>query len=87
METILIIEDDKSILLGLEKNLKFEGYTVLTANDGRKGLELAINSVPDLIILDLILPSLDGFEICKIVRREKITFPDYYANGKRSRNG
>lgn len=72
MEAILIIEDDPAILLGLAKNLKYEGYQVLTTQDGGEGFELAITKIPDLIILDLMLPTLSGFEICKKLRSKKI---------------
>jgi two-component system alkaline phosphatase synthesis response regulator PhoP len=75
METILIIEDDPSISLGLEKNLKFEGYHVLLANNGEKGLQMAVDSRPDLLILDIMLPEINGFEICKILRKNKIEIP------------
>ncbi len=71
-ESILIIEDDPSILLGLEKNLKFEGYNILTTANGEQGLELACSKVPDLIILDIMLPTISGFEICKIIRSQKL---------------
>lgn len=74
METILIIEDDPSILLGLEKNLRFEGYHVLCASDGEEGLELAFRNSPDLIILDILLPKISGFDICKTIR-QKLTIP------------
>lgn len=75
MDKILIIEDDRSILLGLEKNLQFEGYQVVSAIDGEEGLELAFNAAADLIILDLMLPKISGFDICKAVRQKKITVP------------
>lgn len=74
METILIIEDDPSILLGLEKNLKFEGYQIVCASDGEEGLDLAFRMKPDLIILDILLPKINGLEICKTVR-QKLTVP------------
>ena len=72
MESILIIEDDPSILLGLEKNLEFEGYQVLSAQDGQEGLDLAFSRVPDLLVLDLMLPSISGFDICKAIRQKKL---------------
>ena len=72
MESILIVEDDPSILLGLSKNLKFEGYNVMTAKDGESGLELAINKLPDLIVLDIMLPKMSGFDVCKIIRQKKL---------------
>ncbi len=75
METVLIIEDDPSILLGIQKNLRFEGYDVLTAPDGERGLELAINRPPDLIILDIMLPKISGFEICKTLKKNNIHVP------------
>ncbi len=75
METVLIIEDDPSILLGLQKNLRFEGYDVLTASDGERGLELAIDKPPDLIVLDIMLPKISGFEICKTLKKNNIPVP------------
>jgi len=67
---ILIIEDDPGISLGLKDEFESEGYVVLTANDGEKGLEAARNQKPDLIILDIMLPILDGYEVCKRLRME-----------------
>lgn len=75
METVLIVEDDPSIRLGLQKNLKFEGYDVLTASDGERGLQLAIDRPPDLIILDIMLPKISGFDICKTLKKNNINVP------------
>jgi DNA-binding response OmpR family regulator len=75
METILVVEDDRSILRGLEKNLQYEGFKVLTALDGERGLELAVNKTPDLIILDIMLPKINGFEICKTLKKHDIMTP------------
>jgi len=75
VETILVIEDDPSILLGLKKNLEFEGYTVLVAQDGEQGLEMAFDSKPDLILLDIMLPQVNGFEICRSVRKHEPAVP------------
>jgi DNA-binding response OmpR family regulator len=75
METILVIEDDQSIALGIEKNLRFEGFRVLTARDGEEGLELAINKAPDAVILDVMLPRMSGFEVLKTLRKHEITIP------------
>lgn len=75
METILVIEDDKSIVRGLEKNLQYEGYKVLTATEGEKGLELAVNKQPDLILLDIMLPRVNGYEICKTLKKHDISTP------------
>ncbi len=69
MEKILIVEDDHAIRFGLEKNLSYEGYEVVTAADGERGLELAFEVRPDLIVLDLMLPGLNGYEICRHVRK------------------
>jgi DNA-binding response OmpR family regulator len=75
LQTLLIIEDDPAIQLGLRKNLSYEGYRVITATDGDKGLELAFDSKPDLILLDLMLPGVNGFEICRTIRRHDPTVP------------
>jgi two-component system alkaline phosphatase synthesis response regulator PhoP len=75
METILVIEDDPAISLGLKKNLKYEGYEVLTATRGDEGLEMAVEKQPDLIILDLMLPNLSGFEVCKTLKRNEVDIP------------
>jgi DNA-binding response OmpR family regulator len=75
MITILLIEDDVSILRGLKDNLEYEGYKVLTALDGKKGLQLALESLSDLILLDIMLPGVNGFEICRKVKKEKPELP------------
>lgn len=75
METILIIEDDSSMLRGLQDNFAFAGYNVLTASDGEKGLDAALEAKPDLIILDIMLPKINGFEICRLIRKEKLQMP------------
>ena len=68
--TILIVEDEPNLLAALQYSLKQEGYTALTATDGEIGLRMATSLSPDLVILDVMLPSLDGFEVCRIIRRE-----------------
>lgn len=75
MERILIIEDEKSILLALEDNLKLEGYEVSSALDGEQGLSMARSQSYDLIILDIMLPIINGFEVCKALRQDGITTP------------
>jgi DNA-binding response OmpR family regulator len=75
MSVILAIEDDPAILRGLADNLRFESYEVLTATDGQTGYELIREKRPDLIILDLMLPKLSGYEICRKVRAEGIQTP------------
>ena len=67
---ILIVEDDTTIANWLRVFLEEEGFTVEVANDGRTGLNLARSLVPDLIVFDLMLPLLDGMELCRILRRE-----------------
>ena len=67
---MLVVEDEENLVEALRYNLEREGYAVLTAMDGEKGLELARGSNPDLIILDVMLPRLDGFEVCRILRRD-----------------
>lgn len=67
---VLVIEDDLTLLDTLEYNLSGEGYQVLTAADGLTALDVARENEPDLIVLDLMLPGLDGFEVCRILRRE-----------------
>jgi DNA-binding response OmpR family regulator len=68
MATILIVEDEKKIARFLELELKHEGYDVLTAFDGRSGLDTALEKDPDLLILDLMLPELSGIEVCRRLR-------------------
>jgi DNA-binding response OmpR family regulator len=75
MKRILIIEDDVAILRGLKDNLEYESYEVLTAEDGEKGYCLIQEKKPDLIILDLMLPKMSGYELCRKVRDEGITTP------------
>lgn len=72
METVLIIEDDPAMLRGLKDNFEFEGYIVKTATDGEKGLDAVFKIKPDLLILDLMLPRINGYEICQRVRKEKL---------------
>ena len=72
---ILIVEDDPNILLGLETILKGEGFEVAVCNRGDKALDAATKHQPALIILDVMLPGANGFEICKQVRIRKITTP------------
>ncbi|MEK7851069.1 MAG: response regulator [Deltaproteobacteria bacterium] len=73
MPTILIIDDEPDILDLLSYNLKKEGFAVLTAKDGVNGKEAVRNSTPDLIILDLMLPGIDGLELCRIFKKEPQT--------------
>ncbi len=68
-DTILVIEDDPSIRKGLELNLGLEGFSVLSAGDGSAGLELARTRAPDLVVLDLSLPKLDGLSVLRALRK------------------
>lgn len=67
---LLVVEDDLILLETLEYNLVAEGYRVLTASDGLAALEVARKEQPDLVVLDVMLPGLDGFEVCRILCRE-----------------
>lgn len=69
MDKILIVEDDRAILMGLQDDLKFEGYQVSVASDGREGLRQAMDGEFQLVILDILLPKLNGFEVCKKLRQ------------------
>ena len=72
--TVLVIDDEQPIVEILKFNLTKEGYAVLEAYDGAAGLELALNKNPDLILLDVMLPKMDGFEVCRKIR-EKSSVP------------
>jgi DNA-binding response OmpR family regulator len=75
METVLIVEDDPTMLRGLKDNFEFKGYKVITAPDGEKGLNAAMSAKPDLIILDIMLPKVNGYEICRLLREAKLEMP------------
>jgi DNA-binding response OmpR family regulator len=75
METVLIIEDDPTMLVGLKDNFEFKGYKVVTAADGEEGLNAALNARPDIIILDIMLPKINGYEICRLIREQKLNMP------------
>lgn len=75
MRTVLVVDDEPSIVTLLKFNLEQAGYDVLTAEDGRKGLDTALKEKPDLIVLDLMLPGMDGMDVCKALRQEKLNTP------------
>jgi DNA-binding response OmpR family regulator len=75
MSVVLVVEDDPAILRGLHDNLKFEGYDVLTATDGETGCKLAQEKKPELLILDVMLPKMSGYEVCRKLRAEGIQTP------------
>jgi len=72
---ILIIEDEQGILMSLKDEFELQGYVVHTAEDGERGLKLARERKPDLIILDIMLPVLDGYDVCKKLRMKGDTTP------------
>jgi DNA-binding response OmpR family regulator len=75
MYRVLIIEDDEAILMPLEDDLRLDGYEITSVQDGRKGLAAAVSGTWDLVVLDLMLPSLDGLEICRRLRAGGDTTP------------
>ena len=74
-EKILVVEDDDAILMLLEDDLNMEGYEVATARDGERGLSMAQEGVYDLVILDVMLPRKDGFEVCRQLRGSGAAVP------------
>jgi DNA-binding response OmpR family regulator len=70
MQTILLVEDDATLAEALKYNLEREGYTVLSAGDGMTALEMARRDAPDILVLDVMLPRLDGFSVCRMLRKE-----------------
>jgi two-component system, OmpR family, alkaline phosphatase synthesis response regulator PhoP len=83
MKTILIVEDDPAILRGLEAALLEEHYHVLTAADGEKGLGMARREKADLIILDVMLPKKDGFEVCRELRSAGVDTPIVFLTSRK----
>ena len=75
MESILVVEDDPAIGRGLKQNLAFEGYSVEVVADGELGLRFAVDERPDLILLDVMLPRMNGFEILRELRRLQVDTP------------
>ena len=67
-KTILIVDDEKTIVDMLVYNLQKEGYNTLEANDGEEAVNIALNEKPDLVLLDIMLPKMDGFEVCQAIR-------------------
>ncbi|MBW8349547.1 response regulator transcription factor [Bacillus sp. IITD106] len=75
MERVLVVDDEPSIVTLLRFNLEKAGFSVMTAEDGKTGLEMAMKEKPDFIVLDLMLPGMDGMDVCKTLRQEKIRTP------------
>lgn len=72
---LLIVEDEVNLAEGLKDNFEFEGFAVAVARDGREGLELAEREQPDLILLDVMLPGMDGLEVCRTLRSRGMRMP------------
>lgn len=82
MTHILIIEDDENIRTGLKDLLETENYQVTLAENGQKGLSLALNDVADLVILDIMLPHVDGYEVLKAMRAANLETPVIFLSAK-----
>src|SRR5437899_10156001 len=73
--SVLIIEDDPALLRGLRDNFESQAYRVQLARDGREGLSAALANPPDLLLLDIMLPKMNGYEICRAVRAQQLEMP------------
>ncbi len=82
MRTVLVIEDNPTMLRGLQDNFELKGYRVKTALDGEQGLNTAFSEKPDLIILDIVLPKINGYEICRLIRKKDLDMPIIMVTGK-----
>lgn len=82
MKHILIIEDEPGIYNFLKQGLEEEGYTISIATDGRKGLELFEETTPDLILLDWLLPKMNGIDVCKAIRTKDTEIPILFLTAK-----
>jgi len=74
-DRVVIIEDDPTMRRVLRDNLEFSGYEVRTAHDGSEGMQVVHESAPDLVLLDIMLPRLNGFDVCRAIRQEGLTVP------------
>ncbi|MEM1136063.1 MAG: response regulator transcription factor [Bacteroidota bacterium] len=72
---VLIVEDEIGMQIGLKDNLEFEGYKVDTASDGEEGLQMLTKNYYDLLVLDVMLPKMSGFELCRVIRKKDIVVP------------
>src|SRR5438874_12630823 len=73
--SLLIVEDDPALLRGLKDNFEAQQYRVQLARDGRQGLSAALANPPDLVVLDIMLPGLNGYEICSALRAQRLEMP------------
>ncbi|MVO99003.1 response regulator transcription factor [Paenibacillus lutrae] len=74
-ETILVIDDDEKITSMLRRSLAFEGYTIVTANNGNEGLKRMLEQEPGLVVLDIMMPVMDGWEVCRRIRESGSLVP------------
>ncbi len=81
-DRVLLIEDDRNILRGLEINLGIEGFEVRTAENGARGLKLALEWRPDLVVLDVMMPEMDGYEVCRRLRASGARVPVIFLSAK-----
>ena len=70
VKRILVVDDEDDLVLMISKALRYKGYEVITANDGQEGLEKAKTETPDLIILDLMLPRINGYKVCGLLKKD-----------------
>lgn len=77
-KTVLIVEDEKNIVDILRFNLQRSGYAILEAYDGENGLRQALSASPDLILLDVMLPKMNGFDVCKALREKGSNVPGHH---------
>lgn len=82
MRTVLVIEDNPTMLRGLQNNFELKGYRVKIALDGEQGLNTAFSEKPDLIILDIVLPKINGYDICRLIRKKNLDMPIIMVTGK-----
>ena len=75
MPRVLIVDDEPQIVRGLEDNLRFEGYQTATATNGEDALAAAAREAPDLILLDIMMPGLSGWDVCRALRGKGIDVP------------
>jgi DNA-binding response OmpR family regulator len=75
MIKILIVEDEPNMVAGLRDNFEYEGYEVITANDGLAGLERALTDSPDLLVLDVMMPRMSGLDVCKQLKAKRPSIP------------
>ena len=83
VKKVLVVDDEQSILTLLQYNLRQAGYEVITAMDGEEGRDLTLSEKPDLVVLDLMLPKMDGVEVCKQLTATAKLYSNFNADRKR----